>query len=379
MTEDTLPLAGVRVLDLTRLLPGNFATLALALLGADVIKVEDTGAGDYIRHYGTQVDGAGAIHHLANRGKRSITLDLKADADRAVFESLVGTSQVLLESYRPGVLARLGYPAERLHELRPDLVIASISGYGATGPLAQKPGHDLNFLAFSGLLHRLGEKDQLPVIPPIPLADLLGGLVPALMVLAYIRKAEATGVGAVIDVAMAETVALLPTSIMAEILAGAPVGDRGDFKLGRGLASYGVYPTTDGYVAVVAQEERFWQTLCDVTGLDDYRDRRSDPAAQDGIRRKLTEFFSPLTRADVEKLFDGHDGCVSPVLSFEEMLASSQAEARGYLGQAEGLPIRALAFPAMVDGHRLPERGSAPHQGEHSAEIRREVAEGTGA
>jgi alpha-methylacyl-CoA racemase len=379
MTDDILPLTGVRVVDMTRLLPGNFATLAMALLGADVIKVEDTGPGDYIRHYGTQVDGAGAVHHLANRGKRSITLDLKSDADRAVFESLVRTSQVLLESYRPGVLARLGYPPERLHELRPDLVIASISGYGATGPMAQKPGHDLNFLAFSGLLHRLGEKDQPPVVPPIPLADLLGGLIPALMVLAYIRKAEATGVGAVIDVAMAETVALLPTSLIAEILAGAPVGGRGDFKLGRGLASYGVYPTSDGWITVVAQEERFWAALCDVAGLADYRDRRTDPGAQAGIRARLSEFFAPLTRAEVEKLFDGHDGCVSPVLSYEEMLESPQAQARGYLGEADGLPIPALTFPAVVDGRRLPERGPAPRQGEHSDEIRNELTGDQGA
>ncbi|HEV8625707.1 MAG TPA: CaiB/BaiF CoA-transferase family protein [Acidimicrobiia bacterium] len=373
--ERPRPLDGIRVLDLTRLLPGNFCTLALALLGADVIKVEDRGAGDYMRVFGHQVDGAGAAHHLANRDKRSLCLDLKDPADRAVFTDLVRSAHVLVESFRPGVLDRLGFGAQALHAIRPDLVVASISGYGATGPLAQAAGHDLNYLAFSGFLHRLGERGGPGVPPPIPLSDLVGGgLLPALLIVAYLRRAEDTGIGAHIDAAMAEGIALLPSVLTGDVVAGAPIEGRGHGLIGGGLACYGVYPAADGEIVVGALERKFWDTVCDVVGtLDDYRDRHEDPTAQDDIRKRLEEFFAPLSRDEVVARFSGHDACVSPVLSYEEMLASPQAVARQFLDPNGPLPIPTLAFPAMVDGRRLSARRGAPRQGDHSAEVLAEL------
>jgi alpha-methylacyl-CoA racemase len=366
-----LPLTGVRVLDLTRLLPGNFATLALALLGADVIKVEDSGAGDYQREFGVQLDGAGASHHMVNRAKRSVVIDLKTEAGRRRFEQLVQTSHVLVESFRPGVLGRLGYPIEKLHELRADLVVASISGYGASGPLAQVAGHDLNYLAESGVLDQMGRAGGLPSLPPLPLADLIGGgLLPALLIIAYLREAERTGQGHWVDASMTEGVALLPHVLVADVVAGADAPERGAGLLTGGLACYSVYRCADGEVVVGALENRFWTNVCDVVGgLDDYRRDHWNPTAQEPIRERLTDFFAKRTRAEVESSFAGIDACVSVARSFREALATDHAIARGYLQSAVGCPIPVLAFPAMVDGKRLPEQGRAPSQGEHTEDL----------
>jgi crotonobetainyl-CoA:carnitine CoA-transferase CaiB-like acyl-CoA transferase len=376
-TDHDGPLAGVRVLDLTRLLPGNYCTLVMAALGADVIKVEDHGAGDYIRRYGTQVEGTGVIDHQVNRGKRSICLDLKDPAEREHFEALVATSNVLVESFRPGTMDKLGYRATRLHELRPDLVIASINGFGVDGPLAGAHGHDLNFLALSGLLDRLGEVGGEPLPLPIPLADLLGGLVSALFTIPYLRRAEATGRGAVIDAPLFEALALLPSSLLAEVVAattlGTRVGGRGEFKLGAGLASYAVYAAKDGHVAVVAQEPHFWDGLVEAIGMHDLKDRQRDPAAQDEIRARLGAFFGARTKSEIETEFAGRPACLSPLQSYEEMLASPHAVARGYLRTDPDTPVPELALPVTVDGARPRASTRAPRQGEHTGEILTEL------
>jgi alpha-methylacyl-CoA racemase len=366
-----LPLSGVRVLDLTRMLPGNLCTLSLAMLGADVIKVEDTGAGDYQRIFGHQVDGAGACHHIVNRGKRSVTLNLKVDEDRAAFEELIETAAVLVESFRPGVLDRMGYSVARLHELRADLVIASISGYGATGPLAQVAGHDINYLAFSGMLDRLGSRDGEPALPPLPLADLVGGgLVPAMLILGYLRQAEVTGRGVWIDASMTDAMSLLPHVSLADVVGGAQVAGRAATLTGGGLACYGTYAVRDGEIAVGALEEKFWAQVCDVVGgMDEFRDDHWRPEVQERARARLTDFFAGVTKSQVEDLFSSRDACVSVVRSFEEMLASPQAKARDYVVEVPGSPMPVLGFPARIDGSPLPETRRAPRQGEHNDEI----------
>jgi alpha-methylacyl-CoA racemase len=366
-----LPLSGVRVLDLTRMLPGNLCTLSLAMLGADVIKVEDTGAGDYQRIFGHQVDGAGACHHVVNRGKRSVTLDLKVTEDRAAFEELVATAAVLVESFRPGVLDRMGYSVARLHELRGDLVIASISGYGATGPLAQVAGHDINYLAFSGILDRLGSQDGEPALPPLPLADVVGGgLVPAMLILGYLRQAEVTGRGVWIDASMTDAMSLLPHVSLADVAAGAQVAGRAATLTDGALACYGTYAVRDGEIAIGALEGKFWAQVCDVVGgMDEFRDDHWRPEIQDAARTRLTDFFAGVTKSQVAELFASRDACVSVVQSYEEMLASPQAKARDYLVEVPGSPMPVLGFPARIDGAPLPETRRAPHQGEHNGEI----------
>jgi len=273
----SMPLAGTRVLDLTRLLPGNYCTWLLGALGAEVIKVEDPGAGDYMRTIGVQVDGQSSTHHLVNRNKRSIVIDLKSDAGREVLLQLVDTADVLVESFRPGVLARLGVAPEVLRERRSALVVASISGYGAEGPMSQEAAHDLNALAFSGFLERLvGPGDGLPVALTMPLADLIGGsLVPVIGVLGLLMRAKQTGEGGWLDASLADGVALLPSVEVADVLAGQPLSPRGTAEF-EGRPFYRTYRLRDGMVAVGAVEPRFWRELCDALGEQDLIDAQWD-------------------------------------------------------------------------------------------------------
>jgi crotonobetainyl-CoA:carnitine CoA-transferase CaiB-like acyl-CoA transferase len=356
------------------MLPGGFCTLALAMLGADVIKVEDRGAGDYQREFGHKIAGASASHHVVNRNKRSIALDLKSSDDREVFEELVGTAQVLVESFRPGTMRKLGYPAEELHRLQPSLVIADISGYGADGPLAHSAGHDINFLAFSGLLDRMGEPGRPPIVPPVPIADLLGGgLLPALMIVACLRRAESSGRGSVVDVSIAEAMAVLPGLPLTDLLAGDKVRGRGELDMSGGLACYSVYATLDGYVAVGALEDRFWQQLCDVAQLPQHRSGHLDLHAQAAIRTDLEAFFATRTKGEIERMMSGRDACVTPVLSYEEMVVSDHAHDRSLVA-VDSQPFPMPAFPVVLDGARLPEGRPAPTQGEHSTELLAELA-----
>lgn len=368
------PLDGVRVLDLTRLLPGNYSAWVLASFGADVVKVEDAGAGDYMREFGEQVDGQGALHHLVNRGKRSIVADLKTPEGVEILLRLVDGADALIESFRPGVMERLGVGYEALRERRPSLVYANVSGFGSGGPLATRAGHDLNYLAFSGLLERLGTADGPPVAPPLPIADLIGGgMNTALAVLAVLHRARATGVGGRVDTALAEGAALLPSNLVADLLAGAPAPGRGRGEFAGGTAAYGIYELADGHVTVGAVEPQFWQKTVELLDEPDLIAARQDPAQDDFVRERLSECFARMTRADVHALFADHDTCVEVVQSYEEMLASDQAEEADYIARIPGLKMPLLAPPYRVDGLRPPESRRAPHQGEHSAEVLAEL------
>lgn len=364
------PLQGVRVLDLTRLIPGNYATLVMATLGADVVKVEDGGLGDYTRDTGTMVEGQSAIHHVINRGKRSVALNLKTPEGRADFEALVRTSHVLLESFRPGTLAKLGYPAERLHELRPDLVICSISGFGSTGPLAHEPVHDLNLMAWSGLLDRLrltegGE----PIVPPIALVDLLAGMCCVMFTIPYIRHAERTGKGVVLETPMAEALAMLPTVAAAEILAGQTIAPGGAYKIADGRPGYNIYRTRDGYMAVGAYEDHFFKGVLTIAGAGDLIERRNDASAQEDVRALLSGYFGARTNAEIIAAAGASAACLTPVQSYEDMLVSEHAAQRAYVQRENFDPMPVLALPVTIDGQRPTADRGAPRQGQHNSEI----------
>ncbi len=363
------PLEGVRVLDLTRLLPGNTCAWLLASLGADVIKVEDPGAGDYMRDFGVQVEGQGAPHHQVNRGKRSVVLDLKQEAGRAAFERLLARADVLVESFRPGVMQRLGLGPKEVLERRPALVYASLSGFGATGSLADMAAHDINYVALSGLVDRLGTADGPPVVPPIPVADLVGGaILPALGIVSLLFGARANGRGGHLDAAMIEGVTQLPNMVVSDLLAGAEVPGRGRAPHSGGLACYRIYEIADGHVAVGALEPKFWAILCEELGAEHLRDRQDDED-QEALAAELAAYLAPLTRAEVQQRFGEVDACVTVVASYEEMLSSDLARERGLVRRAPGLPMPVLAPPFVIDGERPPEGLPAPRQGEHSREV----------
>lgn len=364
------PLDGIRVLDLTRLMPGNYCCWLLASLGADVVKIEDPGAGDYMRAFGTQLDGQGAAHHLVNRAKRSVVLDLKQPAGVAAFLRLVDGADVVVESFRPGVLARLGIGPDVLRARRPGLVGASVTGFGGDGPLAADAGHDLNYSAFAGLLERTGTAGGPPVQLPVPVADLVGGgLVPALGIVSLLLGVRAGGPGGWLDQSLTEGLAQLPNMVVAEVLAGAAVPGRGETDFGGGLACYDAYRLSDGWVAIGAVEEKFFAVACAVLGAPELVPLQYDRGRQDELRSRLGALFGALSRADVEERFAGRDACVSVIQSYEEMVGSPHAVARGLVRKADGIPMPVLAPPFRIDGAHPAERGPAPRQGEHTVEV----------
>jgi alpha-methylacyl-CoA racemase len=367
------PLDGIRVLDLTRLLPGPVCTLHLADFGADVVKVEDTGAGDYARTLGSRAGAVSAFFRMVNRNKRSVALDLKDARGRAAFLRLAEGADVVVESFRPGVVATLGVDHAACAAVNPRVVYASITGYGQTGPRATLAGHDINYLGWAGVLDQTGVRGGPPALSNLQIADLLGGAAgAATAILAALVGAQRQGRGRCIDVAMADGVlAHNIFSLHAREQWGRTL-PRGEDLLTGGVPCYGVYPTADGrWLAVGALEEKFWRTLCATIGRDDLLPRQyaqGDEGAR--VRAELETLFATAPLAEWKRRFDGVDACVTPVANLDEALADPQFAARGmFVTDAAG--ARSWAPPFAMSGAPFAVRRPAPAQGEHSVEILR--------
>lgn len=326
------PLQGLRVLDLTRLLPGPVATLRLAELGADVLKIEPPGVGDATR---VMMQSAadevaarpGAFYRLVNRGKRETRIDLKSDSGRTVLLALARHADVLVESFRPGVMDRLGVGYDALREANPKLVYCSISGYGATGPLADRPGHDLNYVAYAGVLDQLATRGGEPVLPNFQIADLLGGALNALtQILAALWQVARGGDGRFVDVSIAH--ATHAHNIVAQVgIANddAEANRPGHGLLNGGVPCYNLYRTKDNrWLAVGALELKFWETLCTALGRDDWAKRHWSLGQAIGgadAASLTSELASVIAKESLQTWIDRLellDCCVSPVLTPEE-------------------------------------------------------------
>lgn len=346
------PLDGLRVLDLTRLLPGPLATQHLADYGAEVIKIEDTGAGDYARTMGAMDGEASFFYKLVNRNKKSLRLDLKQAEGRELFLRLVRTADVVVEGFRPGVMARLGLDHASLAGVNPRIVLCSITGYGQDGPYAQRAGHDINYIGYAGVLDQIGTAGGAPAIPNLQIGDLLGGTLSALLgLLVAVIDARASGQGRHVDVAMADAALAHAIFPLAEVLANGQVRPRGEDLLSGGVPCYGVYRTADDrHMAVGALEQKFWLLLCDTLGRQDLKPLHLASGA-DGARARaeLEAVFRSRTQAEWTAVFDGVDCCVTPVLRLEESLADAHVRARGMVVEAGGL--RQFAPPVRLAGH----------------------------
>ncbi|MGE5712568.1 MAG: CaiB/BaiF CoA transferase family protein [Betaproteobacteria bacterium] len=380
----TAPLAGLRILDLTRLLPGPAATMHMADFGADVIKIEDTAAGDYMREFDPQVANAQGVRvnpafEATNRGKRSLAIDLKQERGRALLLELAGSADALIESFRPGVLARLGLGWDVLHARNPRLVLCSLSGYGRTGPWAHKAGHDINYIAVSGVLDQI-RADGRPAIPNLQLGDLLGGALSSLSALLIaLLAAQRTGQGRWIDVAMSEALLVHHFFPHAELDAGhQPVG--GETLLTGGAACYRVYETADGrHLAVGALEQKFWEAFCDAAGLESLRrhhwahgEAPGSAAAHQTIER-VAEQLRGRTLAEWLQVFHDVDACVTPVLTPAEAVSHEQAAARGVVHRQGA--VTEIGPLAQMSGHAMPLRPS-PRAGQQTREILTELGLG---
>jgi crotonobetainyl-CoA:carnitine CoA-transferase CaiB-like acyl-CoA transferase len=269
------PLSGCLVLDLTRLLPGPYCTLLLADFGADVIKVEDPGLGDYARWNEPKVGEDSAFFSSLNRNKKSVTLNLKTAEGKELFLRLVEQADILVESFRPGVMDRLGLGYATLKTVNPRLIYSAITGYGQDGPYAGYPGHDINYLSYAGMLELQGERNQKPTPPVVQVADLGGGaLMAAVGILLAMQARQQTGEGQFVDISMTDGVISWLQTILPNYLANNELPKRGEMTLSGEKACYAVYETADGrYIAVGALEAKFWQEFCLGIGRPDFVER----------------------------------------------------------------------------------------------------------
>lgn len=344
------PLAGVRVLDLTRLLPGPMATLILADLGAHVDKLEDPGPGDYLRQMPPQRDGTNGAFHALHRDKRSVVVDLKRPEGAALLLRMARGYDVVIESFRPGVLARLGCGHEALLEANPRLVVCAITGYGQDGPLAHRAGHDVNYLARAGVLGVTGPAGAPPALSGAQMADVAGGAMWAVIaILAGLRDRDRTGRGGVADVAMCEGSVPLAAFSLASIVTQEPLPPRGTHVLDGGIAAYNTYTTSDGHaMSLGALEPKFWMTFATAAGLDASLDALVPGEHQHALKARVAEVFASRTRAEWERFARDHDCCLEPVLRPEELPGDPQHGARGVffpIPDAKGEPMTVFRTP----------------------------------
>ncbi len=379
-----LPLAGVKVLDLSRLLPGPFCSLLLADLGAEVLKVEDTGMGDYVRWTppfvgGEEAKSAGtqSAQFLAlNRNKRSIQIDLKSDAGKEILLKLVAEHDVVLESFRPGVLDKLGVGYEVMKGVKPELVYCAITGYGQDGPFKLRAGHDMNYLGLGGLLGLTGAKDGPPVQAAGQIADIGGG---AQMAAIAILAALVGGKGANLDISMTDGAMSWLAMPAASALAG-DVRKRGDVDLAGRWACYMPYEAADGWVSCGALEPKFWKAFCDGVGREDLIAKQFELAGSAG-HAEIAEVFKSKTRAEWAAFNDERDCCIEPVLELDEALESELVAARGMVTSIDqpGVgEVRQLASPIVIDGERVSRSEPAPGFGEHTDAVLESLGYGSG-
>ncbi len=345
-------LAGVRVVDLTRYIPGPYCTMLLGDLGADVLKVENPPIGDPVRMVPPATGGEGAIHKALNRNKRSLVVDIRQEAGASVVRRLAAGADVFIEAYRPGVLERRGLGPERLLGENPRLVYCSLTGYGQEGPLAERAGHDIDYLALGGFLGTLRDAEGRPVLPAAQVADMTGAFLATIGILAGLMARERTGRGQHVDTSMLEGVRALMTVPAARGRAGGTVNE-----LTGTHACYNVFRCRDGkYVAVGALEPKFWESLCRGLGLED----RGKRQWEEGDRRRDTltsveRAFASRDRKDWLRDLEAADACVEPVLDLPELPTAS--------------PIRLADTPTTT-------RRPAPALGQHTEEVLAELGYG---
>jgi alpha-methylacyl-CoA racemase len=356
----------MRVLDFSRLLPGPYCSRILADFGFEIVKVERPGGGDWSRHVPPldPESGVSLFFRALNRGKKSLCLNLKSEAGRDILLQLVETADVLLESFRPGVMERLGLGYETLARANPRLIYYALSGYGPGGPYRERAGHDLNYQGLSGLLDLTGPRDGPPVIAGTPIVDLAGALWAAVGILLALLDRERTGRGQRVDGSLlGGALSLLPLPV-AQHTGGHPVA-RGTNELNGGLVCYNIYETCEGgHMTLAALEPEFWAIFCQSIGREDLLGQQFAPALPgEPAFEELCALFRTRSRQEWVQLLEGVDACCEPVYSLGEALSFAPLQALDMLTHTGLLPpIHLSARPAEAPTH-------APGLGQHTAAL----------
>lgn len=321
-------LTGIRVLDMSRLLPGPYCTMLLADFGAEVIKIEEPGKGDYSRSFPPFLKDFGYWHLQLNRNKQSVVLDLKSEDGKNIFLELVKTADVVVESYRPGVLKKLGVDYEAAAKVNPKIIYCSLSGYGSKGPLAHKADHDLGYLSLAGVTTMSGEADGAPAIPGVLMADMNAALSAGMSIMIALRHAALTGHGQEIDISLFNVAMNLMPGAASLFFGSGFVAERGNNWLTGAYANYNIYATADGrYVSVGCLEKKFWRNLCIGLGKEELIDMIDDESNHPYLKKQLAEAFKQKTMREWEEFFADKDACLTPVLNFKEAVESEQVQA----------------------------------------------------
>lgn len=379
-----LPLSGIRVLDLTRLLPGGFCSQMLHDFGAEVIKVEDTGPGDYIRYapplHEVTDPAAGAdegatrsgLYLSLNRGKRSIRLDLKSEEGRQTFHRLVPTADVVLEGFRPGVAARLGVDFKTLGEINPGLVYCSISGYGQDGPARDRAGHDINYLGATGMLAMTGQAGGPPIQPAGQIGDLGGGAMNAAFgILAALIEKGRSGKGQMVDISMTDGAFAWLAMAAGATLADGSGPRRGEVMLAGGIVCYLTYEAADGWISCGALEPKFWRSFCEGSGHPELIEAQFERPGTEAWE-KIATVFRERTRAEWKAFNDEHDCCIEPILELDEALESDLFRERGMLVEFEqpGIgPVRQIGSPIRMSRTPAAQASAAPAIGADTRDV----------
>lgn len=364
-------LEGLRIIDLSPLLPGQYATLLLADMGAEVIKVERSGRGDAMRTYGPFApdshSGGGAGFEVLNRNKQSIALDLKTDEGKEVFRNLARTADVVQEGFRPGVMDRLGLGYEALSADNPQLVYCALTGYGQSGPLVDRAGHDINYMALAGALDLTGLAGGPPIVPGLQIADMAGGLLAAIGMLAAVAGRGLNGKGRKVDVAMHSGMLSLMTTLAASFLTDGQSLQRGRTILSGRVPCYHIYQTADGrYMSLGALEPKFWQNFCNGLEREDLLPLQYDES--EAAFEAVAAVFRAKTLDEWQGIAPQLDACCEPVLMLEEALTHPHVAARRMLVDTPapqmGTPV---AFEGGDDSHQPNQ--PAPRVGQHTASV----------
>lgn len=376
----TLPLEGIRILDLSRLLPGPFATMMLADFGAEVIKIEDPILGDYVRWRTPYItkgeEKASATFVALNRNKKSIIINLKMLEGQKIFYQLVKTADVILETFRPSVVKKLGIDYETIHQLNPKLIYCSLTGFGQNGPYKDLPGHDVNYLGIAGIASLTGRHDR-PELMGVQVADIGGGGLNAVIaILMALFTRTSTGKGQYIDVAMLDGAMTWLAYAFPRYWASQQLPNRGKERLTGGRPGYGIYKTKDKkFIAVGALEQKFWRNLCVCIDHPELIEEQAlQNKSKDSVKTILEQAFLSKTREEWFELSKSNEICITPVYELDEIIHDPQVQAREMFIDFEdsrlglikflGMPFKLAETPGRI-------RSSAPAYGEHTNEILR--------